>query len=135
MSDDGAWYVDTSALVKLAVAEPETPALRVDLLMKPVLASSELLRVEVPRATRRHGQAAEHLGLVALSRLSYLVAMNQVVLERAASLEPTSLRSLDAIHLATALGMEGELAGMITYDARLAEAAEAVGIDVVSPGR
>jgi uncharacterized protein len=135
MSDDGAWYVDTSALVKLAVAEPETPALRVDLLVKPVLASSELLTVEVPRATRRHGHEAEHLGRVALSRLSYLVAMNPVVLERAATLDTPNLRSLDAIHLSTALGMEGELIGMITYDDRLAEAATAFGIHVASPGR
>jgi predicted nucleic acid-binding protein len=135
MSDEGAWYIDSSALVKLAVAEQETPALRADLRQKPVLASSELLLVEVARATRRHGDAAVHLGRAALMRLSYLVAMNHVVLERAGTLDPGHLRSLDAIHLSTALGLGADLAGVITYDERLGSAAASLGMRVASPGR
>jgi predicted nucleic acid-binding protein len=62
-----------------------------------------------------------------------LVTLSTTVCERAALLEPDLLRSLDALHLAAALEIGDELEAIVTYDQRLAESAEALGISVVAP--
>jgi predicted nucleic acid-binding protein len=62
-----------------------------------------------------------------------LIWPNAEVLRDAAEVEPLSLRSLDAVHLATALSLQPELAGMIVYDHRLAAAARAAGLTVWAP--
>jgi predicted nucleic acid-binding protein len=134
-SDEAYWYLDASALVKLVVAEAETPELRADLLGRRNLAGSELLFVEVPRSVASHDAEAAFRGRSIVESLSALVALDRSVLDAAALLPPTVLRSLDAIHLASALSFGADLAGMITYDRRLGDAAAAVGIEVASPGR
>jgi predicted nucleic acid-binding protein len=63
----------------------------------------------------------------------HLVRLDDQLLERAAELDPVSMRSLDAIHLAAALGVGDELAAVVTYDARMSEAAQALGLPVVAP--
>ena len=127
-------YLDSSALVKLVVAEPESTALMDRLREWPGRMSSALALAEVPRALRRagygaavHRRAREVLGRIAL------VDVDRRVLAAAAALEPSPLRTLDAIHLATALTMREELAAVVTYDRRLRAAAERAHLEVVAP--
>jgi predicted nucleic acid-binding protein len=96
--------------------------------------SSTLLAVEAVRACARYGQ---HYALEARTWLEgvALLPMDDPVLDKAASLEPLALRSLDALHLATALSIGDDLGALFTYDQRLAEAAERHGLPVAMPSR
>ena len=125
-------YVESSALVKLAVVEEESEALRGALGSWPRRVSSRLAVVEVLRAVRRRDAAREPLAREVLARLA-LVVIGDRVLTAAALLEPVGVRSLDAIHLATALRLGKGLAAFVSYDARQLEAAEALGLPVASP--
>lgn len=128
-------YLDSSALVKLAVPEPESEALRAWLAQRsddPRI-SSDLVRVEVPRAIMRSQPTALLQAQQVVSRLNKLVVASQI-LTTAASLQPPSLRSLDAIHLASALFLRSRLTALVGYDERLATAARAAGLPVASPG-
>jgi predicted nucleic acid-binding protein len=118
--------------VKLPFREAEHVALRRELRRWGGLASSALLSVEARRAAGRYGP--RYVGRVseALAGVS-LVAIDDRVLAAAAALEPAELRSLDAIHLATALSLGGDLGVMYVYDERLADAARAVGVRVEAP--
>jgi predicted nucleic acid-binding protein len=131
-------YLDSSAIVKLIKVEAESPALRDWLNGRdepPV--TSVLAEVEVPRALRRFGPS--HLAampsiLAQISRIN----MDSSVRATAAAYLPDALRSLDAIHLATAevLVASGKtVSAFVTYDKRQAAAVEAVGFDVRTPGR
>ena len=127
------FYLDTSAAVKLVVVEKGSAALRRWMMVRDQqLVSSDLLRTELLRATRR---AAPEQMVQARSVLEsvILVTLSTAVCERAAMLEPDLLRSLDALHLAAALEIGDELEAVVTYDRRMAEGAQALGIDVVSP--
>lgn len=128
-----AAYLDTSAFVKLIVAEPESVALRMRLRRWPDRASATLLRTETVRALRRSGN--DHLVGAArrLFAAVYLVRLDEPLLDRAGDLGPAPLRSLDAVHLAAALAIGPDLGALFTYDARLMEAALAQGLDVESP--
>ena len=129
-------YVDSSALVKLVLAEPESAALRSFLSDREHLVSSAVAAVEVVRAARRASRSkrvasqARHV-----VRAVHLLAVDLKVLERAAGLAPATLRSLDAIHLASALSLEDDIEAMVVYDDRLANAATTAGLTVVSPRR
>lgn len=126
-------YLDSSAIVKLFVEEPESAALRRTLAEHPARISSMLARVETLRALRRRNRSAETLGRAeaVLERIA-LVPLDEPILRAAAATEPRTLRSLDAIHLATALSLFG-LDLLVTYDQRLFTAAAAAGLPVVSP--
>lgn len=125
-------YLDSSALVKLAVAEPQTPALRRYLTRRRPLVSSALARTEVARALFPLGEPAARRAVEVLSRID-LVRINERVLADAGGLPPPELRSLDAIHLATARLFGRSLARLISYDERLTAAAQALGLTVVAP--
>ena len=126
-------YIDTSAFVKLIIAEPESEALVTRLRRWPDRASATLLRTEAVRALRSSGN--DHLvgNARRLCRAIHLVRLDEPLLDRAGDLGPAQLRSLDAVHLAAALAIGPELAVFITYDARLREAALSQGLDVESP--
>ncbi len=132
MSADVA-YLDTSAVVKLLMQEPETVALRRRLRSWQRRTSVALLRVELLRAVRRAGiprlmtQARRQLGTI------HLIRLDDELLERAAELEPPTVRSLNAIHLAAALSLGSGLAAVVTYDNRMITAAQAIGLPVVAP--
>jgi predicted nucleic acid-binding protein len=129
-------YMDTSALVKLVRSEQETPALR-DWLSGPatpdVFVSSALARVELLRAVRRvDAELAASAG--AVLGAMHLLAVGEAVLGRAAEISPPSVRSLDAVHLASAEALGSSLSALVVYDRRLVDAAEGLGLPVVSPG-
>ena len=127
-------YLDSSAIVKLVVAEPESPALRRYLADEPERVSSALARVEVARAARMRSPAPETRRRVeeTLARIA-LVDITRDLLESASVLQPDALRTLDAIHLATARSLGG-LRSVVTYDRRLRMAAEGAGLVVDAPG-
>jgi predicted nucleic acid-binding protein len=132
MSAERATYLDSSALVKLAVREPESPALRRYLRRRRPLVSSALARTEVTRALLPLGPEAVRRGQDVLARVD-LARVNDRVLSAAGTLLPADLRSLDAIHLATAQALRSDLARIVTYDERMAAAARAVGFTVSAP--
>jgi uncharacterized protein len=132
VSGERATYLDSSAIVKLAVREPETAALRRWLRGKRSLVTSALARTEVARALLPHGADAVGRGADVLSRLE-VVRLSDRILTTAGALFPTYLRTLDAIHVATALELGSDLARMCTYDARLAAVAAERGWSVVAP--
>jgi predicted nucleic acid-binding protein len=128
-----AVYLDSSAIVKLVVAEPESADLRAHLRRRRPLVSSALARTEVLRAVLPAGEVAVARGREVL-RLVDLVRVNDRVLEAAGVLEPNEVRYLDAIHLASAQLLGEELSQLITYDDRMADAARQLGLKVVAPG-
>lgn len=128
-----AHYLDTSALAKLVVVEPESRALHTWVTAPDrVLVSSDLARTELLRTVRR---VAPDLAVQARAVLDALVLLRvtTAVVEEAARLEPAGLRSLDAVHLASALALGDDLDGVVTYDDRLAEACALHGVPVVAP--
>lgn len=125
-------YLDSSALVKLIVAEAESAALRRELRGEPERASCGLARVEVVRAVRPHGAAAVARVRQVLRTLD-LVQLDDDLLDAAALLGNDGLRSLDAIHLAAAQTLGDDLTAVITYDQRMAAAAEAIGLAIKAP--
>lgn len=132
MIADAAVYLDSSALVKLVVVETESNALAGHLSGRPDRVSCALARVEVIRAVRAHGQHAINRARHLLQRIS-LVRLDDVLLDEAAALNRANLRSLDAIHLAAARALGDGLAEVITYDRRMADAADHIGLPVIAP--
>ena len=125
-------YVDTSALLKLVHPEPESMPLRTWLARHPGdLVSSALIRTEARRALLRNDPAAlPHLPAV-LAVIAE-VPVTDAILDRAAHLTDPALRTLDAIHLASAEAIP-DITAMLAYDKRLTEAARAMGLAVASP--
>jgi uncharacterized protein len=127
-------YLDTSALVKLVVQERETLALREHLqqiedenLFTAALARTELVRAVTaagPEAVARARRVLDRLGIINLTRN---------LLDDAAEVRPTTLRSLDAIHIAAAQRAGSGLRAIVTYDTRMTSAAQTLGIPVESP--
>ena len=129
-----AVYLDSSAFVKLVTSEPESRALRSLLARRRARhISSAILRTEVLRAVRHGGPDVLANTRSALKRID-LVAVTDGIFEAAGTLEPRILRTVDAIHLATALALGDDLDAVVTYDARMAEGARLLGLEAVSPG-
>ena len=124
-------YLDTSAFVKLVRSESESPALRRELAGRELL-SSALLTVEGRRAARRYGDLAARRAHAALTAIT-LIPLDEPILQAAAELDPAELRSLDALHLATVVSLGEDLERLYCYDARLTDAARALGIEVSQP--
>jgi predicted nucleic acid-binding protein len=126
-------YFDASAVAKLVHEERESPAL-VDFLEDPMeVTTSAISEVEVTRALRRYRIPSDEIS-DALRGFT-VVSIDAEIRAHAAALDPPTVRSLDAIHLATALAVGTDGLEVVTYDDRLAEAAEAHGLSVVQPGR
>lgn len=127
-------YLDTSALVKLVVAEAESDALSAYLRSHPDDAAftSALARTELLRAVAAGGVAAVTEARRLLDSLD-TVALSRSLLDHAGTLPPTHLRTLDAIHLAAALLAGSDLRAVITYDNRMSEAAAVLGMPAVGP--
>jgi predicted nucleic acid-binding protein len=128
-------YLDSSALVKLVQREPESQALRQYLRQHrgDERVASELVRVEVVRSVLAGGPAAITHAWRLLERL-YLVALDRALLDHAATLAPSSLvRSLEAIHLASAQLLGADLRALLTYDVRMTQVASSLGLPVEAP--
>ena len=132
MSAERSVYLDSSAIVKLVVREPESAELRRYLRRRRVLVTSALARTEVSRALLPFGSAVLDRGDQVFERLN-IVRLNDRILQRAGTMQPAELRSLDAIHLATAEQVRPDLAKVCTYDQRMRAAAVALGFAVVAP--
>ena len=132
MSTDRLTYLDSSAIVRLAEAAPESSALRQYLRRRGPYVSSALARTEVARALLPRGLDAVRRGQDVLLGID-LVRVNDRVLNLAGALPAPTLRSLDAIHLATASLLGGSLARIVTYDERMETAARDMGFTVTGP--
>jgi predicted nucleic acid-binding protein len=129
-----AVYLDTSALGRVLLGEPDAASVLSALAGFEQHIASRLLRIELRRLALRHGvldQADQLLGTVAL------VPLDEPSLSAAETVPPSSVGSLDSIHLATALRLAsaGMLDALMTYDRRLAEGARHHGLAIVAPGR
>jgi predicted nucleic acid-binding protein len=132
MSADRVYYVDSSAIVKLVIAEPESEALRRYLRRRRPLVSSALARAEVARALLSIGEPALRRGRDVLRGFD-LIRINDRILAAAGTLLPADIRTLDAIHIATAQELQPELARIVTYDDRMAAAVRSIGWRVAAP--
>lgn len=131
-ADSRTVYLDSSALVKLAVPEPETAALRKELESWDRYVSSALVQTEVVRACARVTVAARRVAERLVATLD-LIAIDDEILNAAARLKPLELRTLDAIHVASAQALGSALGVVIAYDERLTEAARAVKLQTTEP--
>lgn len=131
-------YLDTSALTKLLVGEAETPELRAWLTAQTsqgeFAATSWLGRVELMRAVARFGDPSQRERARYLLEGLDIVPLTEPIIASAETIGPAILRSLDAIHLAAAASLKGELTAFVTYDHRLLDGCSAVGLTAVSPG-
>jgi predicted nucleic acid-binding protein len=136
---EGALYLDSSAIVKLIVSEPESQAL-VDAVGGHGLVTSEITLAEVPRAIRRllsgrrrrERAALEDQLPRVLESLAY-VPLDRPLLLRAGSFREAYLRTLDAVHLASMLAVDTDVVAVVTYDERQAEAVDAAGLVCLRP--
>ena len=127
-----ATYLDSSAIVKLVVEEPESTALRRYLRRRRPLVSSALARAEVLRSLLQEGDVGVARGRAVLGRID-LIRITDRILGAAGVLMPLDLRSLDAIHLASAQLIGSDLGQVVTYDRRMLAAAQQLGLKVASP--
>lgn len=125
-------FLDSSAVTKLVVSERESAAL-VERLAGQILVASALLVTEVSRAVRRAVGRSHDAVLAEVLAVIDLVIIDRSILTAAAELQPPSLRSLDALHLASALALGTRLDALVGYDDRLLDAARAVGLTVERP--
>lgn len=128
----GVLYLDASALVKLVLREHESEALTELLSRWPRRASSTVAKVEVPRAVRRVGAPGTEELLTEIWDTTEIVALDEAVIDRASRIAP--LKTLDAIHLASALALGTQLGAFVVYDRRLQVAAANAGVPVLAPG-
>jgi predicted nucleic acid-binding protein len=126
------WYLDTSALAKFVRVEPETTPLRRWLASRRWILS-DLHRTELRRAATRAGGRAPARAERLLAE-SDVIRVDADVFDRAGRLLSLDLRSLDALHLAAALTLGSDLAGIVVYDERLRSAAVSAAIEVAAPG-
>ena len=127
-------YLDTSAAAKLVHPEAESAALAVFLAERIAnpLVSSALLSPELVRAVSRYRPEFGARAMLLLQRVM-TVPLTSDILASAATIGSPALRTLDALHLATAVTIASELDGFVTYDKRLADAAAALGLTLVTP--
>lgn len=128
----GAAYVDSSAIVKTIIKGPQSAALGRQLRQFDSHVSSGLARTEVISAINRADTKALPRAFDALARITF-VEVTAALLYAAGQIEPATIRSLDAIHLAAARLVPHSLDVLFNYDSRMTEAAELLGIAVLAP--
>lgn len=135
MIDGGFVYIDTSAFLKLVATEQHSDALTSWLTDNDAkLVSSDLLRTEALRAVR---DEAPEAAAAVRGRLTLVgcVRITRTICDLAADLPPLVMRTLDAIHVATALTLAPEVDTVLTYDRRMADAVAVAGLNPLSPGQ
>jgi hypothetical protein len=131
--ETGGVYIDASGLVKLVIAEPESNALRHYLADGAPLYSSRIAAVEVRRVAARQAEVQAGDQVEAVLASVNLIELDESMTRAAAIAQPPELRTLDAIHLASALAIGPGLRAMVAYDDRLADAAREAGLSVEAP--
>ena len=125
-------YLDTSALVKLVITEKESDELRAFVGDREIV-SSQIARTELIRAVGRWDEAFLGAAEDLVDEL-VLLKVDRVLTISAAWIRPWEVRSLDALHVASAQALADGLDALVTYDARMAEAGRRAGLPVASPG-
>ena len=127
-------YLDTSALVKLVVEEAETAALQrfVAQADPRTLITSALSRAELLRAAQRRDELTVQKAREVLDGVAE-ITITEALLDSAGAMQPSTLRTLDAIHLATAMELGAELSVLVAYDTRLLAAARAASVPILTP--
>jgi hypothetical protein len=132
-------YVDTSALLKLLVREAESTAIERELVRWPSLATSIVTEVELPRAVARARQDRPDavidgsLILQGVIASAAVIELSEAIVAAARNVIPVHVGALDAIHIASALSLDEELAGVATYDNRMADALARASVNVIAP--
>jgi uncharacterized protein len=132
-------YVDTSAMLKLLVREAESDAIERELLKWSELATSIITEVELPRAVARaREERADAVidGSVVLQGVlasAAIIPLSENIVGAARKVKPVHVGALDAIHIASAISLSKQLAGVATYDKRMQDALELLGVDVIAP--
>lgn len=124
-------YVDASALAKLILDEPGSDAMRRWYVESERVVTSRVGVVEMHRAAARRPHDPAHLDVIL--RSIEILEFDAAIAKSAASVGPAMLKTLDAIHLSSALAILSELGAFVTYDDRLAEAGRAIGLPVIAP--
>lgn len=138
-SSPAVLYVDTSALLKLLVREAESAAIERELLTWSDLATSVITEVELPRAVARAREERPEAvidGSVVLQGVlasAAIVPLEEPMVTAARKVKPVHVGALDAIHIASALAFGKELAGVATYDKRMQDALQPLGVRVIAP--
>ncbi len=127
----GLTYADASAIVKLVVEEPESGAMNRWFVESIRVVTSRIGVVETLRATSRRAHDPVHRDVVV--RDIGVIEVDAAIARVAAALAPAVLRTLDAIHIASAMSLASELDAFVTYDDRMADAARSLGLPVVRP--
>ena len=134
---NGILYADSSALVKLAVNEAETDALREELEQWQDVATSVITEIELARAVARvrasGGLALDEIGVLAITWAALEIELTPEIRESASSLEPPWLKAFDCVHVASALSLGDDLAAVLTYDKQMQRAAAAARLVVLAP--
>lgn len=135
----GILYVDTSALLKLLVREAESAVIEQELVRWPNLATSIVTEVELPRAVARAREDRPDavidgsLILQGVVASAAIIELSEEIVAAARIVGPVHVGALDAIHIASALSLDKDLAGVATYDGRMADALTRVGVIVIAP--
>lgn len=125
-------YVDASALAKLVLDEPGSVAMRHWYVETERALCSRIGIVETRRAAGRRAHDPDHLEVIL--RSLEVVEFDSAIATRASAVAPTTLRTLDAIHIGSAVALGAAIDSFVTYDDRLADAARAIGLPVIRPG-
>jgi predicted nucleic acid-binding protein len=127
-------YLDSSALLKLLFEESDSASLArwISEHAETPMITSEIAKIEVVRASRRLDASVVPAARALVAQLD-LIPLNGGLIDEASEVGDRALRTLDAIHLASALSVHAELTAFVAYDHRLAAAAQAVGIESIQP--
>lgn len=127
-----SWYLDSSAILKTIFDEKERPELLRVLASQSI--SSRVSRVEVRRTVARLAPTKVSEVTHELERINFMPISDAILLAAENFSSEITLRTLDAIHVATVMSLEGSIQGLITYDKQMAATAQLLGIKVISPG-
>ncbi len=127
-----SWYLDSSAILKTIFDEQERPELL--RLLNSQSTSSRLSKIEVRRTVTRLALTKTAEVNLELEKINFLPISDPILMAAENFSSEITLRTLDAIHIATVMSLEGSIEGLITYDKQMIANAKLLGIKVVSPG-
>lgn len=127
-----SWYLDSSAILKLVFDEQERVELLKVLTEKSI--TSRISRLEVARTVSRIAPDSLLLANSELQKLDFFPLSYGVLSTAEGFTAKTTLRTLDAIHVATVIFLGSAINGLISYDKQMVQNAKELGLKVLSPG-